>query len=158
MLKEIFALCLILLFGILYLYTYFKVQKRFFDNIWETKNIATLLLFIASNISGGLNLLQISDMSGNMIQFFSKSDIYLKTIGYLFLFFLGMWCWSFLLFRLSFYFVGFLTKEDETEQIKNNNLEISLIHSFVLLFITLLSSKYIVKIASTFIPYPEFPF
>lgn len=65
---------------------------------------------------------------------------------------------SFILFHLSFLLIGFITPENENDELSKNNLEIAILHVIILISLTFIIAPALVKIAAEFIPYPEMPF
>ena len=157
--SEIINLFTLLALGLAYLFFFARVQHRFFLPLSQPrKNNAVLIVFVASLISASINLVHIADLAADAMRFFLSSDNYtscaLFAIGY----FVGMWVFSLLLFRLSYLVVGFLTPEKENDELMKNNIEIALMHAVILISLSFIIGPALVKIAAEFIPYPEMPY
>jgi hypothetical protein len=69
-----------------------------------------------------------------------------------------MWVFSLLFFRFSFIIVGFLTPENEEDELIKNNIELAVVHAIILIALSFLIAPALIQIASEFIPYPKMPF
>jgi hypothetical protein len=150
-------ICLLIL-GIIYIFTFAKVQNLFFSKISNPKNQATIVLYIASVTAACVNLFHISDAASDALMFFLEHDNILKGIFFATGFFLGAWVFSFVFFRLSFFIVGNLTQENEVDELIKNNKEISWLHAVIIVALTFVISPPLTKIATSLIPYPQMPF
>ena len=158
MTNQIITLAIVILLGLLYLFFFAKVQNLFFNSISTKKNNAILILYGASLISASINLVEVAEISEDAIRFFLNENLLFKAIYFSFFFFLGMWVFSFALFRLSFFVISLLTQENEKSELNKNNIEISITHGIIVIALSLLIAPVIVNIAHGFIPYPELPF
>lgn len=157
--SEIINLLALLTLGLAYLFFFAKVQHRFFLPLSQPrKNNAVLIVFVASLISASINLVHIADLAADAMRFFLTANNYgscaLFAIGY----FVGMWVFSLILFRLSYLVVGFLTPEKENDELMKNNIEIALMHAVILISLSFIIGPALVKIVAEFIPYPEMPY
>ncbi|MBU6205748.1 MAG: hypothetical protein KJS45_10220 [Bacteroidetes bacterium] len=150
-------LCLIIL-GIIYIFTFAKVQNAFFSKISHPKNQATIIVYIASISAACVNLIHISDAASDAMLFFLDHDSLIKGIFYSLAFFTSAWVFSFLFFRASFFIVGSLTPENEVDELIKNNKEIAWLHALIIVALTFVISPALSKIATSFIPYPALPF
>lgn len=158
MTHQIINLITLLILGILYLYTFAMLQNKFFSKLTSPKNQAVLILYIAAIASASINLIHIADISSDALLFFLDQDNYIKGILYSVAFFSGMWLFSLAFFRTSFFIVGLLSPENEMDELIKNNKEIAWIHAIIVITISFVIAPAIVKIASSFIPYPTLPF
>jgi hypothetical protein len=149
---------LLVILAIIYLALFTKVQTVFFNKKIVTKNNATTILFIASLLSSGIVLFDISKAISEAFNFFVKEKKYLEAVINISLYFVGAWIFSWCIFRLSFFMVSSFTKEDEIYELKNNNVELSLIHGFILIILAFIVSPALSDLALSFIPYPKMPF
>ena len=74
------------------------------------------------------------------------------------LFFAGMWIFSYVLFRVTFFITGFLTPESELNELRKNNIEIALVHAIIILVLSFVLAPAITRVAYHFVPYPTLPF
>jgi hypothetical protein len=157
--NDIISMFVLLIFGLLYLFFFAKLQNRYFKNLSQpNKNSAVLIVFVSSLISASINLVHITDLAADALRFFLKLNNVTTSIMFAFAFFAGMWVFSILLFRFSYIIIGFLTPEKEDDELMKNNIELALIHSVILISITFVIAPALVKLAAGFIPYPTIPF
>jgi hypothetical protein len=124
----------------------------------EEKNAAILIVFGSSLLAAGINLNHISDTSSDAMRFLISQNEWAKAIGFALLFFAGMWIFSYLLFRITFFITGFLTPESELNELRKNNIEIALVHAIIILVLSFVLAPAITRVASHFVPYPTLPF
>lgn len=156
---EIVNLSVLLIFGILYLILFAKVQEKYFVKFGNpNRPLAATLLLLGSIVAASINMIHIAELAAAANRFFIGQSEVLKMLLFSVCFFSGMWIFSFLLFHLSFLMVGFITTENENDELIKNNIEIALLHAIILISLTFIISPALVKIASEFIPYPEMPF
>jgi uncharacterized membrane protein YjfL (UPF0719 family) len=144
--------------SIFYLFTFARVQSNFFDKYLEEKNAAILIVFGSSLLAAGINLNHISDTSSDAMRFLISQNEWAKAIGFALLFFAGMWIFSYVLFRITFFITGFLTPESELNELRKNNIEIALVHAIIILVLSFVLAPAITRVASHFVPYPTLPF
>jgi uncharacterized membrane protein YjfL (UPF0719 family) len=158
MLNEWMDLGTLTILSIFYLFTFARVQSNFFDKYLEEKNAAILIVFGSSLLAAGINLNHISDTSSDAMRFLISQNEWAKAIGFALLFFAGMWVFSYVLFRITFFITGFLTPESEINELRKNNIEIALVHAIIILVLSFVLAPAITRIASHFVPYPTLPF
>lgn len=158
MLNEWMDLGTLTILSIFYLFTFARVQSNFFDKYLEEKNAAILIVFGSSLLAAGINLNHISDTSSDAMRFLISQNEWAKAIGFALLFFAGMWIFSYLLFRITFFMTGFLTPESELNELRKNNIEIALVHAIIILVLSFVLAPAITRVASHFVPYPTLPF
>ena len=158
MLNEWMDLGTLTILSIFYLFTFARVQSNFFDKYLEEKNAAILIVFGSSLLAAGINLNHISDTSSDAMRFLISQNEWPKAIGFALLFFAGMWIFSYLLFRITFFITGFLTPESELNELRKNNIEIALVHAIIILVLSFVLAPAITRVASHFVPYPTLPF
>ncbi|MFY8010580.1 MAG: hypothetical protein ACOVRG_01240 [Saprospiraceae bacterium] len=158
MLNEWMDLGTLTILSIFYLFTFARVQSNFFDKYLEEKNAAILIVFGSSLLAAGINLNHISDTSSDAMRFLISQNEWAKAIGFALLFFAGMWIFSYVLFRITFFITGFLTPESELNELRKNNIEIALIHAIIILVLSFVLAPAITRVASHFVPYPTLPF
>ncbi len=158
MLNEWMDLGTLTILSIFYLFTFARVQSNFFDKYLEEKNAAILIVFGSSLLSAGINLNHISDTSSDAMRFLISQNEWAKAIGFALLFFAGMWIFSYVLFRITFFITGFLTPESELNELRKNNIEIALVHAIIILVLSFVLAPAITRVASHFVPYPTMPF
>lgn len=158
MLNEWMDLGTLIILSIFYLFTFARVQSNFFDKYLEHKNAAILIVFGSSLLAAGINLNHISDTSSDAMRFLISQNEWAKAIGFSLLFFAGMWIFSYILFRVTFFITGFLTPESELNELRKNNIEIALVHAIIILVLSFVLAPAITRIASHFVPYPTLPF
>ena len=158
MLKEWMDLGTLTILSIFYLFTFARVQSNFFDKYLEEKNAAILIVFGSSLLSAGINLNHISDTSSDAMRFLISQNEWAKAIGFALLFFAGMWIFSYVLFRITFFITGFLTPESELNELRKNNIDIALVHAIIILVLSFVLAPAITRVASHFVPYPTLPF
>ena len=158
MLNEWMDLGTLTILSIFYLFTFARVQSNFFDKYLEEKNAAILIVFGSSLLAAGINLNHISDTSSDSMRFLISQNEWAKAIGFALLFFAGMWIFSYVLFRITFFITGFLTPESELNELRKNNIEIALIHAIIILVLSFVLAPAITRVASHFVPYPTLPF
>jgi hypothetical protein len=157
--SEIINLLSLLVLGMLYLFFFAKIQHIFFKKFSQTnKNHAVLIVYVASLIAASINLIHISELTANANRFFLKSSNFVNSLVFSLSYFVGMWVFSLILFRLSFLVVGFLTPENEEDELMKNNVELALIHAIILVALSFVIAPALIQIASEFIPYPKMPF
>ena len=158
MLNEWMDLGTLTILSIFYLFTFARVQSNFFDKYLEEKNAAILIVFGSSLLAAGINLNHISDTSSDAMRFLISQNEWAKAIGFALLFFAGMWIFSSVLFRITFFITGFLTPESELNELRKNNIEIALVHAIIILVLSFVLAPAITRVASHFVPYPTLPF
>jgi len=158
MLNEWMDLGTLTILSIFYLFTFARVQSNFFDKYLEEKNAAILIVFGSSLLAAGINLNHISDTSSDAMRFLISQNEWAKAIGFALLFFAGMWNFSYVLFRITFFITGFLTPESELNELRKNNIEIALVHAIIILVLSFVLAPAITRVASHFVPYPTLPF
>jgi uncharacterized membrane protein YjfL (UPF0719 family) len=158
MLTEWMDLGTLTILSIFYLFTFARVQSNFFDKYLEEKNAAILIVFGSSLLAAGINLNHISDTSSDAMRFLISQNEWAKAIGFALLFFAGMWIFSYVLFRVTFFITGFLTPESELNELRKNNIEIALVHAIIILVLSFVLAPAITRVASHFVPYPTLPF
>ena len=158
MLNEWMDLGTLTILSIFYLFTFARVQSNFFDKYLEEKNAAILIVFGSSLLAAGINLNHISDTSSDAMRFLISQNEWAKAIGFALAFFAGMWIFSYVLFRITFFITGFLTPESELNELRKNNIEIALIHAIIILVLSFVLAPAITRVASHFVPYPTLPF
>jgi uncharacterized membrane protein YjfL (UPF0719 family) len=158
MLNEWMDLGTLTILSIFYLFTFARVQSNFFDKYLEEKNAAILIVFGSSLLAAGINLNHISDTSSDAMRFLISQNEWAKAIGFALLFFAGMWIFSYVLFRITFFITGFLTPESELNELRKNNIEIALVHAIIILVLSFVLAPAITRLASHFVPYPTLPF
>ena len=158
MLNEWMDLGTLTILSIFYLFTFARVQSNFFDKYLEEKNAAILIVFGSSLLAAGINLNHISDTSSDAMRFLISQNEWAKAIGFALLFFAGMWIFSYVLFRITFFITGFLTPESELNELRKNNIEIALVHAIIILVLSFVLAPAITRVASYFVPYPTLPF
>ena len=158
MLNEWMDLGTLTILSIFYLFTFARVQSNFFDKYLEEKNGAILIVFGSSLLAAGINLNHISDTSSDAMRFLISQNEWAKAIGFALLFFAGMWIFSYVLFRVTFFITGFLTPESELNELRKNNIEIALVHAIIILVLSFVLAPAITRVASHFVPYPTLPF
>lgn len=156
---EIINLGLLLALGMVYLFFFAKIQHVFFQKFsQQKKNHAVLIVFVASLIAASINLIHIAELTANANRFFLRAEDYIQTLIYSLSYFVAMWLFSILFFRLSFIFIGFLTPENEDDELMKNNIELAVIHGVILIALSFVIAPALIQIASEFIPYPKMPF
>jgi hypothetical protein len=158
MINNVINLLCLLILGIIYIFTFSKVQDLFFSKITKPKNQSSIILFIASIGSACVNLFHISAAASDALLFFLEHDNILKGILFATGFFAGAWIFSLLFFRLSFFIIGNLTPENEVDELVKNNKEIAWLHAVIIIALTFVISPPLSKIATSLIPYPQMPF
>jgi hypothetical protein len=158
MTHNIINLLSLLILGIVYIFTFSKIQNSFFSKITHPKNQATLIVFISSITSAVINLIHISDAASDAMLFFLDNNQLLKGMIFSISFFAGAWVFSWGFFRLSFFIIGNLTPENEMDELIKNNKEIAWLHAIIIIGLTFVIAPALVKIATAFIPYPKLPF
>jgi len=158
MLNEWMDLGTLTILSIFYLFTFARVQSNFFDKYLEEKNAAILIVFGSSLLAAGINLNHISETSSDAMRFLISQNERAKAIGFSLLFFAGMWIFSYVLFRITFFITGFLTPESELNELRKNNIEIALVHAIIILVLSFVLAPAITRVASHFVPYPTLPF
>ena len=157
--NEITVLLMLLGYGIVYLFGFFRVQQLYFRKFnLSNANTAVLSLFLSSLIMSSVNLIHISEIAADALRYFMSNDGMMKGLFFCLLFFLGMWIFSLVLFHTSFVLVGVMTRENEADELVKNNFTLALVHSIILLSLSFIISPSLVKIASEFIPYPKMPY
>ncbi|MFM7681396.1 MAG: hypothetical protein ACKO7P_01435 [Bacteroidota bacterium] len=155
--KELVNLLVIVLLSITYLVVYSKIQLVFFNRKFGIRTNAITILYISSILSAGIILIDISKVISDAYNFFYAQSM-AKTFQFTVLFFIGAFIFAWLLFYISFSLTSLLTKEDEKTQLIANNIELSLLHSIILVLLALIIAPSLLHYFATFIPYPERPF
>jgi hypothetical protein len=156
--KEIINIALLIFFGVLYLTSFTKVQSLYFNNIWKVRSNAISALYLGSILSAGIVLIDISKSMTDAFSYFYDQSQLVNAFLYLMLYFISAWAFSLGLFHVSFLLVSMITKENEKIELANNNLELALVHSAILILLALVVAPALSQLASSFIPYPELPF
>jgi hypothetical protein len=151
-------LVILSILGIIYLLTFIRSKKRYLEKLIGGNNRSTFILLISGLLSASINLYNITEAISDAIIYFVKIDYYLKAMTYAFSFTVSSWIFSMLLFKYSFFIVGLITEENEKNELINDNYRLALLHGVILTSLSLIISPAIVKIAISFIPYPNLPF
>ena len=155
--KELYNLLIVIILCVVYLVAYSKVQLVFFNRKFGIRTHAISILYLSSILSGGIILLDISKVISDAFVFFYGQSLW-KTVQYTMLFFVGAFIFAWVLFFISFSVTSLLTKENEKSEFIKNNIELALLHSIVLILISLIVAPSLLHYFTTFIPYPERPF
>jgi hypothetical protein len=159
MISQTIALIILLLLGITYLYSFSNVQNRFLKHLSQPKkNIAVMILYFSSLIAASVNMIYAAGLSSDAITYFLKSSTYLNILFFSIAFFAISWIFSLILFRLSFLIVGFITPENEDDELIKNNIELAILHAVILISLAIMLAPALVKIEAQFIPYPKMPY
>jgi|688.fasta_scaffold32874_10 hypothetical protein len=159
MISQTIALIILLLLGITYLYAFSNVQNRFLKHLSQPKkNIAVMILYFSSLIAASVNMVYAAGLSSDAISYFLKSSTYLNILFFSISFFAISWIFSLALFRLSFLIVGFITPENEDDELIKNNIELAILHAVILISLAIMLAPALVKIEAQFIPYPKMPY
>ena len=78
MTNNIINLLSLLILGIVYIFTFSKVQNSFFSKITQPKNQATIIVFIATIVTACINLIHISDAASDAMLFFLNNKFFAK--------------------------------------------------------------------------------
>jgi hypothetical protein len=54
--------------------------------------------------------------------------------------------------------VGFITPENEDDELIKNNIELAILHAVILISLAIMLAPALVKIEAQFIPYPKMPY
>lgn len=144
--------------GIIYLLTYTRVKKRYLEKLIGGNNRSTFILLISGLLSASINLYTITEAISDAVIYFFRINLFLKAMSFAFSFIVTSWIFSMILFKYSFYIVGFITEENEKNELINDNYRLALLHGVILTSLSLIISPAIVKIAVSLIPYPTLPF
>ena len=159
MITTILNLVLIMILGIVYIFSYANVISNYLEKtIANTKNPAMLILYFSAVLSAGVNLFHVSETASNAFVFFMEKSDYMKATLYSFGFVAGMWVFSFLFFLVSFFLVGVMTPKDEKYELGRGSYEMAGLHSVILIVLSFVIAPALISLASQFIPYPELPF
>lgn len=156
--KELSNIAILLILAIIYLVSYAKVISKYLNSFFGVTNNATTTLFISSLAASGILLLSVSKVISDSYFYFYSNNSIGKAIGYSIGFCFGTWVFAVLFFFLSFQITSLLTKENEKESIRKNNVELALVHASMLVILSLTISSALVSWAISFIPYPKLPF
>lgn len=156
--KEIINIALLIIFGVLYLTSFTKIQSMYFNKIWKVRSNAITILYLGSILSAGIVLIDISKSMNDAYSYFYDQDQFVNALFFLFLYFIGAWVFSLGLFHSSFILVSIITKENEQNELSNNNSELALVHAAIIILLSLVVAPTLAQLASSFIPYPELPF
>jgi hypothetical protein len=158
MINNTINLLILLVLGVVYIYAFARLSNAFTLNKYKPKNSAVQIVHLASLIASCINLIHVSDAASDALLFFLNKEEILTGLLFAVLFFLGAWVFSVVFTRLCFFIVGTMTPEDEEDELLKNNTEIAWIHATVVVALTFVIAPALVKIAVSFIPYPEMPF
>jgi hypothetical protein len=154
----IINLVLLMSLGIAYMFAFAKIQQRFFAKFsTPTKNMAVIILFVSSLLMAGINLIHIADLTNEASSYFLNLNQVNNAIIYAISYFVGMWVFSLLFFRVSYLIVGMLTAENEDDELMKNNTELAWTHAAIIIILTFVIAPALVNIAADFIPYPKIP-
>jgi hypothetical protein len=151
-------LIILLFFGVLFLFIYAKLKEKLLEKYNGAKNNAISIIFISSLVATSINFIHISEAASDAILFFLEKDKLFNAVLYAGIFFTTTLIFSIAIFKFSFFIVSILTKEDETDELIKNNTEIAWLHAVILVALTFIIAPALVKIAVSFIPYPDMPF
>ena len=156
--NHLIDLCILAIFGILYMFFFAKLKHLFFLRFGEIKNQSVMILYLGSLTAAAINLFHIAPAVSDAVLFFLSQNSFLWALVYASSFFVGIWIFSAFLFRLSFLVISQLTKDNETTELIKNNTELAWLHVIILNAITFVIAPALVQIAVSFIPYPKLPF
>lgn len=158
MVEKVLNLVIVFVLGITYIFTYYKVINYSMKKMNLTKNNASLILLLGTIIASGINLHHIAELSSSSFSFFYQRNSIGNGIMLYLGYFIAIWGFSFLFYKLSFIIVGYLTPENENVELDKNNIELACLHTIVLLILTVVITPALIALASQFIPYPKMPF
>jgi hypothetical protein len=156
--KEVINIVLLLVLGIFYMVGMAKIIGKYINSFGAARNNAITVLYIAAISASGIILVNISKVITDAFIFFYDQKSVFKAIAFTLGYFIGAGVFYIGFFYLSFIITSLLTKEKEKESIKNNNVELALIHGALLIVISFLVGPALSNWAASFIPYPDLPF
>jgi uncharacterized membrane protein YjfL (UPF0719 family) len=150
--------------GISSLFTLFKIIKYLMKSVYkiEEENTSFAIFQTGIIISGSFILSSIISPALNAIRFLNPGNNYtsqslLSSFGFITVFVLiGLFCT--ILVIISGLFVLFqLTKVNEGDEIRKNNIPIALITVAIILGLSIIVDEYVGILCEALIPYPEIP-
>ncbi len=156
--KEIINIVLLLVLGIFYIISFSKVISRYINSFAPARNNAVTVLYISGIAASGIILIDISKVITDSFIYFYDQQAVGNAILYNLSYFVGSWGFSIGFFFFSFVLTSFLTKENEKEALKNNHVELALVHGTLLIILSFLVGPALTNWAFSFIPYPELPY
>ena len=135
-----------------YLRRKFQISERNLAyGILQIAIILATAMILSSVIDPGVNAIRLLNQGD---QSFTKMAI---SVGYVFLFMLIGITFTFLTIASSVFALFQMTHVNEWEEIKNNNIEMSLISVALILGLSIIVSQYIGFLCEALIPYPQIP-
>ena len=164
--KTISILQLVLAFGIgiSALFALLKIFKFMMKTIYkiEEDNQAFAVFQTGIILSGAMILSSILSPALNAIRFLNPNNQFtsqtiLSSLGFITIFVLiGLLC-TIVVIASGLIILFQLTKVNEGEEIRNNNIAIALITAAVILALSLIVDDYVGSLCEAIIPYPEIP-
>jgi len=139
-------------------YLFFMYKLIFIMINPSIKNSASTILRVGFLASSAVNLYAICQSIIDCLNYYVSKSEYLEAIAFSLGTTISIFIISAILIRSSFYIVGIFTKEDEMQEINNNNIELTLMHSTIVITISALIAPVLANLAESFISYPTVPF
>ncbi len=150
--------------GISSLFVLYRIIRYFMKKIYkiENENTAFAIFQVGIIISGAFILSSIISPALNATRFLNPNNTFtleslLSTFGYITLFvFIGFFC-AILVISSGLFVLFNLTKIDEGQEIKNNNISVALITAAVVIGLSIIVDEYVGILCEALIPYPQIP-
>jgi uncharacterized membrane protein YjfL (UPF0719 family) len=150
--------------GISSLFVLYRIIRYFMKKIYkiENENTAFAIFQVGIIISGAFILSSIISPALNATRFLNPNNTFtleslLSTYGYITLFvFIGFFC-AILVISSGLFVLFNLTKIDEGQEIKNNNISVALITAAVVIGLSIIVDEYVGILCEALIPYPQIP-
>ena len=150
--------------GISSLFVLYRIIRYFMMKIYkiETDNTAFAIFQVGIIFSGSLILSSIISPALNATRFLNPDNTFtleslLNTYGYITMFvFIGFFC-TILVISSGLFVLFNLTKIDEGQEIKNNNIAVALITAAIIIGLSIIVDEYVGTVCEALIPYPQIP-
>jgi hypothetical protein len=157
---EYYNLLLLLACAIAYLFAYGKMLDAEFKKNFGSHDysFAVKILKTASLAASSITLVETTIIASNANRFFLNAGDWTATIIFNLSIFSGICLLSYVIYRISYFIVSKLTRENELDALRKDDIGLALYHAVILITISFVLSPPLMKIASSFIPYPRLPF
>ncbi len=158
MTPELMNLITLFLLGIAYLVVVSKLNILLTQKFLRVKNTASYILYASVLIASAIYLVMTADIVADSNRFFMRNEQYTTALFYSIGFFALSLISTIVLTLSSFMVSSILTKASEKEALENNNIELAIMHSVILISLAFITFKGVSNIMTSFIPFPDIPF
>lgn len=158
MTPELMNLVTLFLLGIAYLIIVSKLNLVLTKKYFSAKNTASYLLYAAVLVAAAIYLVMTADIVSDSNRFFMRNGQFATALLYSVGFFALSLVSTVVLTLSSFMVSSMLTLASEKEALENNDIQLAIMHSIILIALAFITFKGVGNIMTSFIPFPDVPF